>query len=134
MGRPSEYTVDVGLAICVALSDGLSLRSICAAEGMPDRATVYRWLAANESFRDQYARAREDQADTLADEIVAIADEEQDPARARVRVDARKWVASKLKPKKYSERVDLTHASPTGGPVETKNETIVNFISPASNG
>lgn len=120
-GRPSSYTQEIGDRICERLADGESLRVICAGEDMPGRSTVFRWLGENEVFRDQYARAREDQADTLADEIVAISDEAQVTAkmegedvvlamdstavaRNRLRVDARKWVASKLKPKKYGDR------------------------------
>lgn len=130
-GRPSDYTMELGDLICERLSDGESLRAICAEEGMPNRSTVFRWVGANDAFRDQYARAREEQADTLADEIVSISDEECTMVRAdkhpgakadgedgnvevvfdatavarnRLRVDARKWVASKLKPKKYGER------------------------------
>lgn len=84
-------------------------------------------------FLSNYTRAREDQADTLADEIVAIADDGTNDtykneegfelvnhdviARSRLRVEARKWVAAKLKPKKYGDRVDLTHANPDGGPI-----------------
>lgn len=117
MGRPSDYSPELAADICGRLVLGQSLRSICSGEGMPDIATVYRWLAAHESFRDQYARAREDQADTMADEIVAIADEEEDPAKARVRVDARKWVAAKLKPRKYGDKVTNEHTGADGGPV-----------------
>ena len=55
----------------------------------------------------QYARARDQQAATYADDIVNIADTEQDPNKARVRIDARKWHASKLAPKKYGEKLEL---------------------------
>lgn len=93
---------------------------------MPGLSTVFRWLAENELFRDNYARAREVQADVLADEILEIADEGRNDtyvddegrertdydvvARSKLRVDARKWIASKLLPKKYGERqqVDAT--------------------------
>jgi hypothetical protein len=37
--------------------------------------TIYRWIGRYPSFSDQYARAREEQADTLADEIQALSDE-----------------------------------------------------------
>jgi hypothetical protein len=74
---------------------------------MPDRETVRRWRRENEEFRGQYARARVDQADSLAEEIVAIADTEKDPAKARVRIDARKWYASKLNPKTYGDKLEL---------------------------
>lgn len=124
MARPSDYTQEVADAICNAIADGKSLRDICAADDMPDKATVFRWLGRHDDFRDQYARAREEQAEAFADEIVSIADEaeltaKQDGeevrialdatavARNRLRIDARKWVASKLKPKKYGEKMQL---------------------------
>jgi hypothetical protein len=133
-GRPSDYTEDLAAAICVRLSDGESLKGICADTDMPGRSTVFRWLAAHERFRDMYARAREDQADTLADEIVGISDESEVTtkmdgeevrlnldatavARNRLRVDARKWVAAKLKPRKYGERQVL--AGDPDAPIET---------------
>lgn len=74
---------------------------------MPGIETVRRWLMGNEAFRAQYAYAREEQADTYADEIVRIADSEPDSNRARVRIDARKWVAGKLRPKVYGDKVGL---------------------------
>ena len=134
-GRPTDYNETIADSICERLADGESLRAICAGEDMPGRATVFRWLGTHEAFRDQYARAREEQAEALADDIVGIADEECTMIRAdkhggkaddegegtvevvfdsaavarnRLRVDARKWVAAKLKPKKYGDKVDVT--------------------------
>lgn len=103
MGRPSDYSQELADRICEGLSDGKSLRAICRAEDMPGKTTVFRWLQSNLEFRDQYARAREAGADSLADEMVDIADglESDDVQRDRLRVDTRKWVASVLKPKKY---------------------------------
>ena len=65
------------MLICERLVEGESLRSICLSDDMPHRGTIFRWLEAHEDFRDQYARAREAQADTLADEITHIADTPQ---------------------------------------------------------
>jgi len=116
----------------------MPLRTICEDEATPGRSTVYRWLLEVAEFRDLYARAREDQADTLADEIVAIADEppvivtsgdgeevevaldSAAIARQRLRIDARKWVASKLKPKRYGEKIDLEHGSDPDRPMIQK--------------
>lgn len=109
-GRKSVYSEAVASEICERIARGDSLPVVCAAEGMPGLTTVYRWLGENELFRDLYARAREDQADTMADQIVQIADTEEDAAKARVRIDARKWVASKLKPRKYGEKLDIEHS------------------------
>lgn len=110
MAKSSSKTDAICLAICERLANGESLRSICLDKGMPSPGTVCRWLAEDEAFAEQYTRAREAQAETLADEIVAIADEEaEDSQRQRLRVDARKWVAAKLKPKKYGDKVELEH-------------------------
>lgn len=128
-GRPSEFSLDRAAEICSRLASGEPLTKICRDEHMPHVATVYRWMMADEKFREDYARAREDQADTLADEIQAIADEpmlgrktttkengdietvEGDMIEHRkLRVDARKWIAAKLKPRKYSDRVEHEHA------------------------
>jgi hypothetical protein len=75
MARPSDYSDDIAGTICERIADGESLRSICSQEGFPHKATVFRWLASNEAFRDHYARAREAQADALFDEILEIADD-----------------------------------------------------------
>lgn len=140
MGRPSVFTDSIADTICEALADGQSLRTICLAEGMPNRATVFRWLVVNETFRDQYARARDAQAEALADEILDIADDGSNDwmerfddeggnigwkengeamARSKLRVEARKWVASKLMPRKYGEAALLKIAGADGeGPVK----------------
>jgi hypothetical protein len=72
-GRPSDYSAEIVDTICNRLAGGESLRAICADAGMPDRATVSRWLARYEEFRDQYALVRECQAECLVDEILKIA-------------------------------------------------------------
>lgn len=104
-------TQEVADEICERIADGESLRSICRDDRMPSKAEVFRWLADSSEFRDQYARARETQADTYFDEIIAIADDQdQDPNSRRIRVDARKWAAGKLRPKVYGEKLDLNHS------------------------
>lgn len=116
MGLPSEFTQEIADVICERIADGESLRKICSEPSMPNKATVFRWLAQFPTFSDQYARCREEQAETHADGLVDISDERPpldqfgkvDPgyvAAMRLRIDTRKWVASKLKPKKYGERV-----------------------------
>lgn len=94
--------------ICIGLASGRSLKNILETEpGMPARQTVYQWLMNDSGFSDNYTRAREAQADYYADEIADIADTESDPNKARVRIDARKWAAGKLKPKVYGDRLQL---------------------------
>lgn len=132
-GQPTKYTPEVGLRICERLSDGASLRNICRAEGIVNRATVYRWLEKHPEFRDQYARAREFAADAMADDILEIADDAtgdfvvddegnrklnpENIQRSRLRVDARKWTASKPMPKKYGDRLDMNHGVQPGDPL-----------------
>lgn len=120
-GRPTLYSLEIALEICDRIAEGESLVKICSDAKMPKKTAVYEWLLRHKEFAEIYARAREDQADTLADEIHAIADElpqqvvdekgnatRYDSAYVqwqKNRVDARKWVAAKLKPKKYSDRI-----------------------------
>jgi hypothetical protein len=140
VGRPSDYTPDVAAHICGQLVEGRSLRSICKAEDMPGVATVFKWLASHPEFVDQYARARDAQADTLADELIDIADDSANDYydksvgdgatqrvvdaehinRSRLRVDTRKWIASKLKPKKYGEKLSTELTGADGGPIVVK--------------
>lgn len=122
VGRPSDYSREKATAICDQIEDGRSLRAICQTEGMPAKSTVLLWLALHPEFSAQYARAREAQADKYAEEILEIADDasrdyietEDGPKlnsehvqRSRLRVDSRKWLASKLAPKKYGEKLEL---------------------------
>lgn len=90
--------------ICERLAFGESLRAICQSAGMPSVWTVLRWVREKPGFAQQYAHARELQAEFYADSIVNIADAAEDPQLARLQIDARKWIASKLLPKKYGER------------------------------
>jgi hypothetical protein len=142
MGRPSSFTQEIADLICVRIAEGDSLRKICEEEGMPERVTIYRWLQAFPDFCNQYTRAREDQADTLADEIMAIADETPDLNPIldkngalieiqlhsaylqwqKQRIDARKWTAMKLKPKKYGDRQIL--AGDSEAPLEVQNDAM----------
>ena len=125
-GRPSDYTQEMADKICELISSGGSLRTICEPDDMPSKSAVFRWLGKYEEFRDQYARAKEESAELFADEIVNIADSTDDPQKARVQIDARKWVASKLKPKKYGDRVQQEISGPDGGAIKTSLE--VSFV------
>lgn len=137
-GRPSGYTEKIADDICEWIACGKSLRAYCETQGNPSMSMVLRWLAANESFRARYARAREVQADTLADEILHIANTPQlgvvvterstgtETRHAdmiehrRLQVDARKWLAAKMVPQKYGDRQKLEHSGPDGGEIVVK--------------
>jgi hypothetical protein len=126
IGAPSTYSQHIATVICIRISEGESLRTILKDDGMPAQSTVYEWLMRHPVFAEQYTRAREEQADTLADEIIAIADEQPEIIAVtdkktgaliehkldgaflqwqKNRIEARKWTAMKLKPKKYGDRV-----------------------------
>lgn len=123
LGRPSSYSADMALYICEQLVTGRSLRSICAEDDVPDATTVFRWLDSVESFRSQYARAREIQASVLAAETIEIADAatNEDYNTARLRVDARKWYASKLAPKVYGDKVTTEVTGADGGAIRVES-------------
>lgn len=120
MARPPEYTTEIGEAICLRIAEGESLRSICRDEAMPARSTVLLWaVSADEhlkEFSDQYAKACRARAEGWAEECVDIADGKRledegdgapsDAARDRLRVDTRKWIASKMLPK-FADRLDI---------------------------
>lgn len=119
MGRPSDYSQDVAAVICQRLTEGESLRKICADEAMPDRSTVLRWLESHEDFAAIHARARESQADYMDDLILDTANAstpESSPAD-RVKIGAYQWRAERLKPKKYGPRLTAELTGPDGGPI-----------------
>ena len=112
------------------IADGLSLREACKRDGMPDRGTVFRLCETDEAFRNQYARACEARSDAIFDEMLDIADDgtndwqtkqsadgesyeslnAEHVQRSRLRIDARKWVLSKMNPKKYGDKIGLEHS------------------------
>lgn len=111
-GRPTDYTDAVFNDICEKLADGKSLKSICEADDKPSKATFYNWINNSKELLDKYARAKDDGADALAEDIQDIAEGvlsgKYDPSAARVAGDLKKWTASKLKPKKYGDKIDMT--------------------------
>ncbi len=135
-GRPTRYTEAIAVKICRRLAEGESLRKICKDTAMPAISTVMGWLfdGKHADFSEQYARARDLQADKLFDEALEIADESSDDwirtedgkkildhehvQRSRLRVDTRKWAAGKLAPKRYGEK--LQHTGDGGGPIRVR--------------
>ena len=111
MARPSKYTDDLADEICARITEGESLNKICQDDHIPALKVIYSWLRKHEQFSNNYARAREEQADTYADKIQDIAQgaltKKYDANAARVAIDGYKWTASKLKPKKYGDKLDV---------------------------
>lgn len=135
LGAPSTYTPELAAAICEHIAAGKSLRTIAALDGMPAQSTIMVWLdGKHPDFTEQYARAREAQADKLAEEILSIADDGRNDTyidaegntksdteviqRSKLRVEARKWLASKMAPKKYGDKMAIGGADDLG-PVQT---------------
>lgn len=129
VGRPRAVDNKKAIEICKIIStSNKSLRTICK-ELKISVESVIKLLRDDEKFALLYARAKGDQADYLAEEIIEIADDSSNDTvmgeygpmenkewinRSRLRVEARKWVAAKLKPHKYSDRLDLNHSGEVG--------------------
>jgi hypothetical protein len=123
-GRPSKYNQPLADEICSLLAQGKSVRTVCKAEDMPSMQTVFTWLRTRPEFLEQYTRAKVESADAMAEEVLDIADddtydnlEDRDGGlrpnpvkvnRDRLRIETRKWLMAKMKPKKYGDKVDLT--------------------------
>ena len=153
VGAPTIYTPELATAICTQIAEGKSLRAIAATEGMPSVTAIMGWLGSGDKpeFVLQYARAHEARAETMGEELLAIADEECTAvkadkhgaqgdadgmvevvfdatavARNRLRVDARKWLMSKMAPKKYGDKVQAEHSGPGGAPIAI--QSTVTFV------
>jgi len=128
MARPTIYTQELADKICSELAEGKSLRTVCLADEIPDKSTIFNWLRTNKEFLDQYTRAKIEASDALADEIQDIADDgsndwmeinmghgqtkiicyREHVERSKLRIESRKWIMAKMKPKKYGDKLDLT--------------------------
>ena len=120
-GRPSKYSKEIADKICELIATTQkSMATICKEVGIP-YGTHLEWVRSNEEYSKQYARAKEDQADLLAEQILEISDDKAGDLlsgefgevgntaniqRARLQVDSRKWIAAKLKPKKYGDKIE----------------------------
>ncbi len=113
LGRPSSYSDVIAGEILRRIAEGEALATICKSDCMPGYSTVMDWRRTQATFSDDYARARADAADALADGILSLADQvlagEVNPHAGRVALDAKKWVASKLKPRVYGDRHVVDH-------------------------
>lgn len=127
MARKSTYTQVIADEICDCISQGQTLSEICRREGMPKISTVIGWVNDDvQGFSERYARARATQIEVLADEIQDIADDgtndyvlrkrgdseelelnHEHVTRSRLRIDARKWLLSKLRPEKYADNLKI---------------------------
>lgn len=130
-GRPTDYTEELAAKILSRLATGESMRTICLDEDMPARSSIFLWMSKYPAFSDQYAKAKQEAAEALAEEMFGIADDGQNDymerindegevtgyqvngeaiQRSRLRVDVRKWYLSKIVPKKYGEKQQIDHS------------------------
>lgn len=112
----TEFTPEIFDGICEEISSGKSLRAILKDPDLPSRVAFYKWLDRDQALVNQYARSKQDCADYYAEEIIEIADNCTDTKKARLQIDSRKWVSSKLKPKSYGDRVDHTSSDGSMSP------------------
>lgn len=117
--------------ICTRIAEGFTLRQIGKELGC-DASAIVHWRTADEAFSQRYALAMSARADRMADEIVEIADEGSNDwmeregvmvpdhehiQRSRLRVDTRKWLMSKMVPKRYGERTTTELTGAEGAPL-----------------
>lgn len=140
--RPYAWTEEIEDELFKRIGKGEALRKICADDWLPSVDTVMKRLASgDEAFNERYARAKELQADTIFEQCLEIADDastdfevidgvpqlnREHVQRARLRIDTRRWMAGKLRPKVYGDKLDLTHANPDGTPISKIEVEFVN--------
>jgi len=116
----TTYTPELAAKFCAVIADGKTIRAACKLDGMPSKATIFRWLREHAEFAASYELATDERADTLIDEIVDIADNcrvDADSIRkAKLRIHARVEQAQRMKPRKYGNKMQLTGDG--GGPVQ----------------
>lgn len=120
VGRPNEYTKEIGDKFCELIAQGLSLRSVCAMDDMPAPSTIFKWMREQPIFSKQYAQACEERTEAQNEQLLELGDEavtlaqSSDPkaanaivAAVRLKADNLRWVMSKQKPKKYGDKIEL---------------------------
>jgi hypothetical protein len=130
---------DKAQAVLEEMRKGQSLRASCIAVGVPN-STFLGWVEADAELAEQYARARDSMIDAIADETMTIADEmplthpetgaidSGAVAHQRLRVETRKWLLSKVAPKKYGDRLEVA-GDPTA---PLKADLTVTFVKPGA--
>lgn len=141
MARPTKCTPDITNAICTRLASGESLRSICSDDEMPEKASVLYWVVEGRKiegtdrlFSDQYHMSREAAGYSHADEALDIRNElrngEIEPNTAKVILDALKWGAERMAPRRHSTRQEIDHSSSDGS---MSAPTKIELVAPSDN-
>lgn len=119
-GRPTIYSDELAKEICLRISNGRSLSSVCRDKDIPSRRTVYDWLADEDKkdFLHRYREADLQRADYHADELIEIADsvkaDTAEVAKARLQIDTRKWQVARMNATKYGDKVEIDNKSSDG--------------------
>lgn len=134
MSRPAiPYSEDVALRICEQLGTGKTLKAICRGKGMPARSTVYAWLAEHTEFKTMFQAARDEHIDNEFDRLDDLVNQKPPVdqygridhgwvTNQRVKVAALQWKLSKLRPREFSDRMELTGAE--GAPLMPPDEEL----------
>jgi hypothetical protein len=139
MGRPSTYTEEMADEICQRIQrrdpetgHARSLHSVCKDDDMPHESTVYDWRLRRPEFAEKYARAVDNRSEMMADDVLDIADNEACPQRARNRMDAKKWHASKMNPKKFGDSTTIKGDKENPLSLEVLASQIVGGVKPTT--
>lgn len=149
MGRRSKFTKQLGEQICLRIASGRTTLSVSKDDDMPSRETIAQWVLdpKKKEFSDMYARARDMLLEHWSDEIVEVSDDDTRDLqpytktsgdyheegtksdntvvnRAKLRVDSRKWLLSKLRPGQYGDKIQQEHS---GNITVTP---VLNFVTP----
>lgn len=145
VGRPTDYNADVAATLCAMVAMGMSVRTACKADDMPCVVTFFKWLRLYPEFVKQYEAAKAESAAALAEELLDIADDGTNDwmeihdkdgncvgykvngehvQRSRLRLDTRKWLLSKLAPKKYGDKVDVNLGGQENNPLTVLHRQI----------
>jgi len=147
-GRPTVFNEAIRSEICERLANGETIRQICKDAHMPAPSSVYLELVRNQSFSEQYAKARDIQISRWEEELLEIADnglndwqekelesgrisevpDSEHISRSRLRVDTRKWIMSKRLPKKYGDKVLNEHTGEDGEKIKSELTVIIEKV------
>lgn len=128
VGRPTVYTPELADRMMIEIAAGMSVRALCEDHSWtPDKKTFYTWMYKHPEFLHKYDKAKQAQAAWAAELIEEISDTatNEDIQVAKLRVDTRKWTASRLLPKKYGDRQTVDNTSSDGSMTPTKIERII---------
>lgn len=103
--KNSKYTPRLGDLVCGSLANGNSVKATAASIGVA-AGTIFAWSRQYPEFAEAFRVARHDMADAIADDMLHIVEEEPDVNRAKLKIDARKWIASRQFPAHWGDRIE----------------------------